>query len=134
MTTNAHRRAAGAALGKIALLDRFPQEPQPAVIEAWAELLAEHNLDSIPDALAAVKAHALGSPKPPTPHDLVTAMRAIRRDRQARETEEQRQARIAHNEAKLVQAAGVNLAAAGERQAVLARFAAGAGRIPDDAA
>ena len=100
MTTQAHRRAAVAALAKIALLDRFPQDPQTAVIEAWAELLAEHNLDSVEDALAAVKAHALASPKLPTVFDVVTGMRAIRRDRQSRETEPERQARIEILEAK----------------------------------
>jgi hypothetical protein len=129
-TTNAHRRAAAAALGKIALLDRFPQEPQAAVIEAWAELLAEHGLDSVDDALAAVKAHALASPKPPTPHDLVAGMRAIRRDRQSRETEPERQARIAATEAKLAP----NVAAAAQRQREIARFAGRTGTVPNDAA
>ena len=134
MTTDRHRDVAALALGKIAGHDPRHRKPDPMIVEAWAEALAHHNLDNAQDALDAVRDHYVNAPGAQVMlvGDLAAKMRSARRDRQSRETESERQARIAATEAKQAP----NIEAAAERQARIYRFAGRAAQIPngDDAA
>jgi hypothetical protein len=132
---NHHRIIAARALQKASLKDPLQRKSDPMVIEAWAEHLAGHNLTDLDDALQAVYEHYdAPAPKVMYPGDLVTRMRAIRSDRAMRENDEQRQARIARNDAKLADAIGaaadINHEAAEQRRLAIAGFAGPNARVP----
>jgi hypothetical protein len=130
--TDRHRDVAALALGKIAGHDPRHRKPDAMIVEAWAEALAHHGLDNTQDALDAVRDHYVTQTGAQVMlvGDLASRMRAARRDRQGRETEDERQARIAANDAKLAP----NVAAAEQRKREIARFVGRTATVPEDAA
>jgi predicted trehalose synthase len=96
-----HQQTAALALAKCAAYDPWFPKASLATVEAWAEAIAEYNLDT-EDVLAGVKLayRDNGSGFKPLPKDIVQAARNIRRDRTERETTTQREEREAAIDAK----------------------------------
>jgi hypothetical protein len=96
-------RVAAAVLAKCASKDPFFPKPSPALALGWGEEFERWNLTA-DDLLAGVtKAYSdNGSGFRPLPKDIVDAARAIRRDRSERESDEERRAREARNDVKVL--------------------------------
>lgn len=98
---NDYHQTAALALAKCAAYDPWFPKASLATVEAWAEAIAEYNLDTA-DVLEGVKLayRDNGAGFKPLPRDIVQAARNIRRDRTERESLEQRQIREAAIDAK----------------------------------
>lgn len=99
---NDHHQTAANALAKCAAYDPWFPQPNRATVEAWAEQIAEYQLDEA-DVLAGVKVayRDNGAGFRPLPRDIVQAARAIRRDRAEREDDAAREARQDQHDAEL---------------------------------
>jgi len=96
MITDSDRTLARMVLAKIAASDHRQRQGDPLIVEAWAEQLAHAGLGDHRAALDAVRDHyAQAGVGLMLAGDLVARMRAMRRDRADRETEEERQLRYA---------------------------------------
>lgn len=99
-----YHQTAARALAKCAAYDPWFPQPNRATVQAWAEQIAEYQLDE-PDVLDGVKIayRDNGSGFRPLPRDIVQAARQIRRERAERETSAERQAREDRRDAQLEQ-------------------------------
>ncbi len=101
MTNTDYRQTAALALAKCAAYDPWFPKPNQATVEAWAEAIAEYQLDTA-DILEGVKLayRDNGAGFKPLPRDIVQAARQIRRERAERETTAERLEREAAIDAK----------------------------------
>lgn len=97
-----YHQTAARALAKCAAYDPWFPQPNRATVEAWAEQIAEYQLDE-PDVLEGVKIayRDNGSGFRPLPRDIVQVARAWRRDRTERESTAEREAREDRRDAEL---------------------------------
>jgi hypothetical protein len=87
-------------LAKASLLDARIQATRETIV-AWAEVLDPHAIDTR-DAFAALAQHySAANPFPVMPGDVVTRVKAIRKDRIERESAIERDARAAANDRRL---------------------------------
>ena len=89
-----YHQTAARALAKCAAYDPWFPQPNRATVEAWAEQIAEYQLDEA-DVLDGVKLayRDNGSGFRPLPRDIVQAARQARADRTQRESATARRAR-----------------------------------------
>lgn len=97
-----YHQTAARALAKCAAYDPWFPQPNRATVEAWAEQIAEYQLDE-PDVLEGVKLayRDNGSGFRPLPRDIVQAARQWRRERTERESTGEREGREDRRDAEL---------------------------------
>lgn len=102
MTTPNYPQYAAVVYAKCAAYDPYLAEPSEETCRAWAEQFQLYALN-IDDLLAGVTRiySQHGSGYRPLPKDITDAARAIRRDRNERETEAERRHREDQHDAKL---------------------------------
>lgn len=100
--SNDYQQTAALALAKCAAYDPWFPQPNRATMAAWAEQIAEYQLNEA-DVLEGVRIayRDNGSGFRPLPRDIVQAARQIRRDRTERETDAERRAREDRRDAEL---------------------------------
>ncbi|MBZ4513805.1 hypothetical protein [Mycobacterium avium] len=97
-----YHQTAARALAKCAAYDPWFPQPNRATVEAWAEQIAEYQLDEA-DVLDGVKMayRDNGSGFRPLPRDIVQAARQVRRERAERESDAELRAREDRRDAAL---------------------------------
>ncbi|MGV7585250.1 hypothetical protein PJN38_24310 [Mycobacterium kansasii] len=98
-----YRKTAALALAKCAAYDPWFPKASQAIVDSWAEQIERYQL-STPDVLAGVTkmyADNGSSGFRPLPKDLTDAARAVRRERNERESEAERRAREDRRDAEL---------------------------------